>query len=435
MDKNLQLKRWKTSIGHDAYTGTRGEPTVIFSEKTVAIHDGSTKGGAFKLASKEDVDSKANKQHIHNASEITSGVFDPDRLPSATLFEQGAMSPQDKAKLEGLSNPNTDLSVQYSETNLTVNSSTGSSALIEPASETTAGVMSSDDKAKLNSINVYEGTDLSVGGSGEYMTIASSTGDGATLPIASTNNAGLMSPTDKNKLNSFAPDLQLKLDSIEWGAQANIGTDLSVYRDDANYYITSSTGNEVAIQQANEESPGLMISEDKVKLDGIPADTQTQLDGKAASSHTHSISNVSGLQTALDGKVGTGSAQSLHPSNALRISGTTLSLYKGDGSAENVKLGGVGGWLRTRLTDHSLNVNYTNTYGETIIAMVTVSRTTASGVNIRGVVDETTVFINDIGGDSYENGGTVFMVVPPGATYRVVVNGGASALNFWDIYR
>jgi hypothetical protein len=33
---------------------------------------------------------------------------------------------------------------------------------------------------------------------------------------------------------------------------------------------------------------------------------QTTLDGKAASSHTHSIANVTGLQTALDGKSNTG---------------------------------------------------------------------------------------------------------------------------------
>lgn len=35
-------------------------------------------------------------------------------------------------------------------------------------------------------------------------------------------------------------------------------------------------------------------------------DLQTNLDGKAASSHTHTIANVTGLQTALDGKAATG---------------------------------------------------------------------------------------------------------------------------------
>jgi hypothetical protein len=38
-------------------------------------------------------------------------------------------------------------------------------------------------------------------------------------------------------------------------------------------------------------------------LDGVTSSIQTQLDGKAASSHTHAISDVTGLQTALDGKI------------------------------------------------------------------------------------------------------------------------------------
>ena len=37
-------------------------------------------------------------------------------------------------------------------------------------------------------------------------------------------------------------------------------------------------------------------------LDGVTSAIQTQLDGKAASSHSHAISDTTGLQTALDGK-------------------------------------------------------------------------------------------------------------------------------------
>jgi hypothetical protein len=43
---------------------------------------------------------------------------------------------------------------------------------------------------------------------------------------------------------------------------------------------------------------------------------QTALDGKAASSHTHSISNVSGLQAALDSKSGTSHTHNYQPADA-----------------------------------------------------------------------------------------------------------------------
>ena len=48
------------------------------------------------------------------------------------------------------------------------------------------------------------------------------------------------------------------------------------------------------------------------------------------------ISYITGLQTALDSKVSKTGVETLHSTDALRISGTTLSLYKGDGTFESV---------------------------------------------------------------------------------------------------
>ena len=48
------------------------------------------------------------------------------------------------------------------------------------------------------------------------------------------------------------------------------------------------------------------------------------------------ISYITGLQTALDSKVSKTGIETLHSTDALRISGTTLSLYKGDGTFESV---------------------------------------------------------------------------------------------------
>jgi len=65
-------------------------------------------------------------------------------------------------------------------------------------------------------------------------------------------------------------------------------------------------------------------------LGGVTSDIQTQLNGKAASSHTHTISDVTGLQTALDGKqaagtyaTGTGTANGTNTGDQTSIVGIT----------------------------------------------------------------------------------------------------------------
>ena len=56
----------------------------------------------------------------------------------------------------------------------------------------------------------------------------------------------------------------------------------------------------------------------------------------ADDSHNHVISNVDGLQVALDNKVDKIGKQSLDSNSALRVSGTTVSLYKGDGTFDSI---------------------------------------------------------------------------------------------------
>lgn len=55
-------------------------------------------------------------------------------------------------------------------------------------------------------------------------------------------------------------------------------------------------------------------------VDGVTSNIQTQLNGKAASSHTHTIANINNLQTTLDGK-----AASSHNHSATNITSGTLS--------------------------------------------------------------------------------------------------------------
>ena len=94
-----------------------------------------------------------------------------------------------------------------------------------------------------------------------------------------------------------------------------------------------STATQTALNTKVDKVAGKQLStedyttEDKTKLSGLSNYT------KPAS---EPISYITGLQTALDSKVSKNGVEALHSTDALRISGTTLSLYKGDGTFESV---------------------------------------------------------------------------------------------------
>lgn len=127
-------------------------------------------------------------------------------------------------------------------------------------------------------------TNLAVGGTGDARTITSSTGADASLPLASTLAAGLMSSADKGKLNGVAP-----------GAQVNVGTDLGVVRTATSVSITSSTGSNAGLVFASDTLAGVMRAADKAKLDGIAA-------GADVSPATTALRTSSSATTVLQAK-------------------------------------------------------------------------------------------------------------------------------------
>lgn len=104
-----------------------------------------------------------------------------------------------------------------------------------------------------------------------------------TIPnaAATSSAAGLMSSTDKKKL-----------DSIEAGAQKNTVTGIK-----GNAESSYRTGN-VNLTPAN---IGAAAASHTHSIGNV-TNLQAALDGKAASNHTHAISNITNLQTTLDGK-------------------------------------------------------------------------------------------------------------------------------------
>lgn len=134
------------------------------------------------------------------------------------------------------------------------------------ATTSAAGVMSAADKDKLDGIasgaQANVATNLSYTNSTRV--IASSTGNNATLPLVTTSIDGLMSNDDKTKL-----------DGIAAGAQANVATNLGYTTAASTGTVTSSTGNNATLPAATPSLAGLLTGADKTKLNGIAAGATT----------------------------------------------------------------------------------------------------------------------------------------------------------------
>lgn len=110
-------------------------------------------------------------------------------------------------------------------------------------------------------------------------------------------------------------------------------------------------------------------------VDGVTSNIQTQLNGKAASSHTHTIANVTGLQDELDAKV-----ESL---TDLGVSATAAELNYMDGVTSNVQ---------TQLNSKAAS---SHTHSGTQVTGLTASRALVS--NSSGQVAVSTVTSKELG--------------------------------------
>lgn len=229
-----------------------------------------------------DIDSLQTLTGMPEGS-VDLGTFTGTTI-SDNLTVKDALQEVEDVLEAGLSG-STNLSTSYTTDTVTVESDTGSDAIINNATTVLAGNMSASDKVKLDGIEtgatadltgseikaLYEaepdtnaftdadkaklansgGTDLSI----EYNTynavIESSTGSNATISVANQSDIGLMSASDKKKLDGL--DV------------TNLGTQYF----DSKITIISSTGYDTDIAAANATDIGLMTAADKNKLDGI----------------------------------------------------------------------------------------------------------------------------------------------------------------------
>lgn len=185
----------------------------------------------------------------------------------------------DKTKLDGIAagaqvNVATNLSYTAAASSGQVASSTGTNVTLPVATTVAAGLLSSADKTKLDGVaagaQVNVATNLGYAAAANAGTVSSSTGTNVTLPAATTTAAGLLTATDKTKL-----------DGVAAGATAN-------------------SSNAVLLARSNHTG-------------------------------TQAISTVSGLQEALDSKFSTSggtttgniTAPSFYASNWFRSTGAT----------------------------------------------------------------------------------------------------------------
>ena len=241
---------------------------------------------------------------------ITSDTGTNASIPAATTSAWGAMTDEDKSKLNGIAagaqvNVGTNLSATADGSQLQVNSSTGNNVDLPAATTSAWGVMTDEDKSKLDGIaagaQVNVGTNL--GYTTSTRTVTSSTGSNAVLPeVVAGGISGLMTGADKSKLNGIAA-----------GAQVNVGTNLSATADGTQLQVNSSTGNNVDLPAATTTAWGVMTDEDKSKLDGI-----------AASANNYSHPNHSGDVTSSGDGATTISANAVTHAKYQQVSTDTM---------------------------------------------------------------------------------------------------------------
>lgn len=159
---------------------------------------------------------------------------------------------------------------------------------------------------------------------------------------------------------------------------ASVGTNgqMLVYGDDGNQWVDVPEGTAYSADNATLQLSGTQFS---VKDSGITADkiadgtitagkmasdvipdvsgfiTQTIADGRyAAKSHTHEISQVTGLQDALDGKLTQGTADGLYAAKTHTHADATASAAGFMSAADKTKLDGLTQYVLPEATSDTL---------------------------------------------------------------------------------
>jgi len=193
-------------------------------------------------------------------------------ISAADSLLAGTMTASDFNKLSGVqegaqANVGTNLGSSEAASTLTLTSSTGSSTVIQAATETTAGVMTSAQVSKLMESTPVNVSFFPLGSEVQAQTNTSS--ERTTLPAATLLAAGAMSAADKSKLDGVNTTIDEKI-------LTEFPTEITFATTDDNlnlrYRQTSQAYTTIAVPQATATLPGAVSAEGfrsirKVKYD------------------------------------------------------------------------------------------------------------------------------------------------------------------------
>ena len=223
------------------------------------------------------------KKLFYTKTETDTKLNNKADKTTATTSANGLMSKEDKSKLDGIA----------TEANKTVVDSSLSSSSTNPVqNKVVKGAL--DGKANVQHNHTFA----------TIVNLQSTLDSKAGTSIATTSANGLMSSSDKTKLDGIATGAtKVTVDSSLSSSSTNPVQNKvvnSALNGKANSSHSHSISNITNLQSALDNKSATGHTHD----DRYYTETEmnTKLNGKANSSHTHSISNITNLQSALDEK-------------------------------------------------------------------------------------------------------------------------------------
>lgn len=284
------------------------DPSTILTDSNYATKIGAataSKTGLMSASDKSKLDgiaSNANKTVVDSALSSTStnpvenkvvkaALDNKAGLSVATSTANGLMSSTDKSKLDGIA--------------------AGAEVNQNAYSKITVGTTEIAATSKTDNITIVAGNNVTLtpDASNKKYTISATD---TTYPTASASADGLMSKEDKAKLDGISAEankyeLPTASNTILGGVK--VGTNLSI---DANGVLSAK---DTTYGNATTTDAGLMSGDDKKKLDGIATGaTRVIVDTALSSTSTNPVQNKA-VKAALDGKSDTGHTHDYIPTS------------------------------------------------------------------------------------------------------------------------
>lgn len=218
-----------------------------------------SKLGTVEEGAEVNVATHLNQTRSGTEYTISSSTGSDTTLQPADGSFAGVMTNLDRIKLDGIEsgaqvNVPTNLDQTRTTADYTITSSTGSDTTLAAATSGAAGVMIAADKSKLDGIEagaqVNVPTNLSQSRTATEYTVVSSTGGNTSLKSATQSDSGVMSATDKTRLDSIHNSYNNSQwdTAYDWGDHAQAGYESLSNKGVANGY--AGLGNDGKVPSA-----------------------------------------------------------------------------------------------------------------------------------------------------------------------------------------